>query len=48
MVETKRPFERLPKNALPRNYDLQFTHIDLEKFTFDGNVRVNIEVRSSV
>ncbi len=44
MVETKREFERLPKNCRPINYDLHFTDIDLEKFTFDGKVQVNIEV----
>lgn len=42
MPESK-PFERLPKNVLPKHYNLSLKP-DLRSFTFEGKETVNIEV----
>ncbi|XP_045766880.1 puromycin-sensitive aminopeptidase [Maniola jurtina] len=45
MPENK-PFQRLPKNVVPKHYELQLVP-NLEKFTFTGNTRVKVSIASS-
>ncbi|GAB6019725.1 hypothetical protein CHUAL_001278 [Chamberlinius hualienensis] len=39
----KKAFERLPKNVSPKHYNIRITP-DFEKFTFQGEVTVDVEV----
>lgn len=41
--ETKKLFERLPQTIIPKNYDLTIQPF-LEKFKFQGNVNIDIQV----
>ena len=43
IMSNKKAFERLSRNVLPTNYALTFKPI-LEKFTFDGQADISIEV----
>ena len=40
----KKPFQRLPTNAVPRNYSVELTP-DLAQFSFQGRLDVTVEVR---
>ena len=40
----KKPFERLPRNVVPENYDIQLQP-DLGAFTFEGLLKIDVEVR---
>ena len=42
----KKPFQRLPINVLPVNYDVKLTP-DLSKFSFDGSVNIDVHVQAS-
>lgn len=43
MSEERKPFERLPANVVPRNYNLSLQP-DLQKFVFSGSEVVSVEV----
>ena len=43
MSEEKKPFERLPTNVVPRNYNLELTP-DLKAFNFKGRLEITVEV----
>ena len=45
MSEEKKPFERLPTNVVPRNYNLELTP-DLKAFNFKGRLEITVEVRA--
>lgn len=45
MPENK-PFQRLPKNIIPKHYDLELTP-NVEKFTFTGKTAVKVSVRGN-
>ncbi|KAL0822477.1 hypothetical protein ABMA28_004534 [Loxostege sticticalis] len=45
MPENK-PFQRLPKNVIPKHYDLELTP-NLEKFTFTGKTAVKVSIVNS-
>lgn len=40
-----KPFERLPANVVPKNYNLSLEP-DLKNFSFKGNENVSVEVKS--
>lgn len=42
-VMEKRVFERLPKNVIPKHYDLTLKP-NFDKFTFEGTETINVEV----
>ena len=42
-MEEKKPFQRLPKDVVPRNYTLELTP-DLKGFTFGGKLKIDAEV----
>ena len=44
MSATKKPFERLPTNVLPKNYNLTLQP-NLTEFTFTGKEVIDVEVR---
>lgn len=43
MSSERKPFERLPANVVPRNYNLSLQP-DLKEFVFKGNEVVSVEV----
>lgn len=43
MSGEKKPFERLPTNVVPHNYNLELTP-DLKAFTFKGKLEITAEV----
>ncbi|XP_070570374.1 puromycin-sensitive aminopeptidase-like [Ptychodera flava] len=46
MSGDKKPFERLPKNVIPKNYNLTLKP-NLKAFTFDGDETISVEVKTA-
>lgn len=44
---SRKHFERLPTNVIPKHYTVSLTTIDLEKHTFEGQVTVKVLVNEA-
>ena len=35
---------RLPSSTIPKSYDIKFTKVDFTEFTFEGSVKINVQI----